>query len=147
LKMLNYSVQVVIVARGTNTEFRREDVNITMRKAQEPYAWPPRCKLNIYTKDRNRYLSLIFSSRDRLFDLADTLMPFWPYKSRTVYFGLSANSAQWTIWAEYHLREIEERIKYDFRVDNYCVSIKRITSSSELPCSEEFLWKLTIRKK
>ena len=35
LKMLNYYVQVATAARGRNTKFRKEDVNIMARMALE----------------------------------------------------------------------------------------------------------------
>ena len=108
---------------------------------KDEFAWPPKCCLNFY----NGWHKLLFSSTDRLFDLSDNLMLTWPYKSRTIYLGLSTKSAQWSVWNEKNLSAIEWRIRHDLWFDGDSVTIKRITSGLKVQCKEEYLWRLKIR--
>jgi hypothetical protein len=79
-------------------------------------------------------------------DLADNITPDAPRKTKTLYFGLSTGSKLWTTWDDSNLRSIEWRIRYDLGFDGYHVAIKRLTKRKNIPCTEEFLWKLIIRE-
>ena len=102
--------------------------------------WPPRSELAFYDGDR----VLLFTSRERLFDLSDGLMTF--DGSRTIYMGVSARSTRWHQWDDENLRKIEATIRYDLSFDGYRVSIKRFGDVGS-ECSEEFVWRLKIRER
>jgi hypothetical protein len=103
-------------------------VNMAIKKAQEAFAWPPRCRLNFYVP-YGRGLSLAISSTDRSCDLADTIDELiGQYKSRTIYFGLSGSSKKWVYWHEANLQNIEKLINYDLTFDGeFKVLIERDT--------------------
>jgi hypothetical protein len=120
---------------------------MAIKKAQKVLSWPPRCRLNFYVP-YGRGLSLDESSTDRSCDLGDiTDMLMGNYKSRTIYFGLSGRSKKWLAWDEACLQNIEKLIKYDLTFDGeFRVLIARDTIDENLPCTEEFIWKLNIRR-
>jgi hypothetical protein len=117
-------------------------------KAQEVYSWPPLSKLNFYKQPPK----LILSSEDRMLDLADRLAYNVSFKEdTTVYLGLTTISHLWEAWTEENLRKVEELIKYDLGFDGFNVEIERITDvicpytkKQDIPCNEEFVWKLNI---
>jgi|SRR5208283_434313 len=116
-----------------------------LTKEEEQYAWPPKSRLNFYSRDTCGCLFFELTSSYRLFDLSDNITPEGPQKSRTVYFGISTKSALWSTWDDSNLQKIEWLIRYDLQFDGYRVAIKRVTTRMDLPCTEEFLWKLIIR--
>ena len=117
----------------------------------EYFAWPPFSRLNFYRNSPIKIKStksqqLIFSSEDRMLDLADNLMR--NVDSAEIYFGLVTFSHLWEDWTEKNVQRIEELIKYDLEFDGYNVAIQRITNVSrsrgDTPCHSEFVWKLNI---
>lgn len=120
---------------------------MTMRKSQVPFAWPPRCHLNFYVLEKDG-LRLYDSSTYRFFDLDDIVDEMlWGKKSGTIYFGLSGNSKKWPTWDEHRLQHMEWLIDYDLTFDReFRVKITRETEDQNLPCTEEFLWKLMIKR-
>ena len=115
-----------------------------LTKAQEQYAWPPRCHLRFYRKDGSGGYVLWLESRSRLFDLADNVTPDHPYRTRTVYFGVTARGNKWRMWNVSNVEKVEWRIRYDLRFDGHPVSIRRLTPVDDRPCSKEFLWRLVV---
>ena len=117
-------------------------------KKQEPYAWPPLTKLNLYSEPPN----LILSSVNRMLDLSDILRDrVENNESTTVYFGLTTFSHKWKSWSEKNLRTIEKAIRYDLGFDGFNVNIERFTciidsgdKRKNLPCDTQFVWKLEI---
>lgn len=105
----------------------------------ETFKWPARGRLVFY----RRRTVFLFSASDRMYDLSDGLMVFWPHTSRTVYMGVSTKSPHWRQWNEENLKKIESLIRYDLNFDGYRVHIMRLTRGKPM-CSEEFLWKLQI---
>lgn len=108
---------------------------------QNPDLWPLKSVLSFY-KARTR---LLWSSKDRKLDLADSLMGSWTMASRTVYFGIAVNNAEWRFWDEQNVAHIEKLIDRDLSFDAYRVRMTRLTQQMDLQCSNEFLWKLVIR--
>lgn len=102
---------------------------------------PPASLITVYDTKGNALLS----SRDRIFDLSDNLMLFWPKKSRTVYIGLATKSKRWSVWDEASLIDIEKRYRDDLAFEDYRVIITRDSAEEFAPCSAEFRWKLNIR--
>ncbi len=122
-----------------------------IRKTLEIFGWPPRCLLNFYVPEKNS-LWLYESSTYRLCDIDDIVSRIiGNRRSGTIYFGLSAKSKKWPNWTEDRLQRIEELIRYDLCDLELCcdgrfsVAIERSTTVPNLPCTEEFLWKLKIR--
>jgi hypothetical protein len=117
-------------------------------KGQENFLWPPFSKLNFYRNPP----TLIFSSEDRKLDLADSLTGNVNFENKvTIYFGLTTISHIWEAWTEANLEKVEEQIKYDIEFDGFDVEIERATDAicpytkkQDIPCRNEFLWKLTI---
>ena len=106
-------------------------------------AWPPFCRMNFYSGHPN----LVFSSEDRMLDLADTLPYNMPNSGRTVYLGLSTICHEWKTWNNVNLRKIEKHIKYDLGFDGYKVKLTRISKTDpkwKKCCSQEFIWELDI---
>lgn len=89
----------------------------------------------------------LHSSSARKLDLADTLMLSWHFSSRTVYFGLVTADPHFVRWDNDTLASMEKMIRYDLGFDGYAVSIKRISQDINMPCTEEFRWKLVIRSR
>lgn len=118
---------------------------MTIKKKQEPFAWPPRCLLNFYVTERHCVI-LSHSSTYRMVDIDDIIRQMIG-KSGTIYFGLSCKSKRWPIWDEERLQHIEWLISYDIEFDGeFRVSIKRDTTVLNSPCTEEYLWKLFIKR-
>ncbi|CAN7366956.1 hypothetical protein [Massilia sp. LjRoot122] len=117
---------------------------------QEPHAWPELGRLSFYQAPPE----LVFESSHRLLDLASHLG--WSIKGDepiTVYMGVSSISHKWPEWNEERLRKIEGLIKDDFAEDGYKVQVQRHTPAVDphtkkknRPCSDEFVWKLTIKE-
>lgn len=106
----------------------------------EELRWPPKCQMFFRSGRGN----LFFDSTDRDLDLSDSLMLHWQGVSRTVYLGLTTASKEWKVWNIENVEKIEDLIRYDLNFDGYYVNIKRV-GRLELPCTNEFTWKLLIR--
>jgi hypothetical protein len=113
----------------------------------EEFSWPELCQLNFYSDAPQPRLS----TTDRTFDLADNLTGTMSGGVRTVYMGVSSISQNWPEWSEARLRVVEDQIKYDLKFDGYGVKVQRHTPAvdprtrkKDRPCSDEFVWKLTI---
>jgi len=104
------------------------------------YRWPSRSR--IFIRELNGIL--ISESCDRELDLADTIMLTFHEDSRKVLFAIKTSSPKWVRWDSENLSRIEERIKYDLRFDGFSVRIYR-ASKPLTHCSEEFVWKLSIK--
>ena len=112
-------------------------------KVSDAYSWPAWSTLT-FTNKRGKVL---FQSKNRHLDLADSLMMDCQQHSLTVYMGLSTKSPNWTTWIDKSLREIERRIRYDLEFDLYAVTMSRMTpiTRPRSRCRTEFQWKLHIR--
>jgi len=108
----------------------------------DDYFWPPRVLIRIYGRGGN----IVDKSRDRLFDISDSIMLNWPHHSRTVQLGFVTRSARWVAWNEEALTKIEELIRYDLGFDGYRATLKRL-SMPGTPCAEEFRWSLLVRER
>lgn len=106
----------------------------------EEFKWPPTSRISL----KNGKGKELFASCDRDLDLSDTLMLRWKFVSRTVYFGLRTFSKKWKSWDEENIKKVEWLIRYDLNFDAYSVSVKRL-GDVNVPCENEFLWKLVIR--
>ena len=106
--------------------------------------WPPFCKLNFYYERPN----LIFSTEDRMLDLADSLTQSMSDEGRTVYLGLSTISHEWKTWTNNNLKKIEKTITDDLKYDGLTVKLERISKIERHKmnenCNVEFVWKLDI---
>jgi hypothetical protein len=114
---------------------------------QEPHAWPELGRLKFYREPPD----LVFSSSHRLLDVADNLGWRMDGNPITVYMGVSSISQKWPEWNEERLRQIESLVKEDLTHDGYRVKVQRHTPAvqadtkkKDRPCSDEFIWKLTI---
>lgn len=102
--------------------------------------WPARPVLTLYGKDG----ACLHRSRAASFDLADTIGPLYLRGMRSVLLGLRSNSAVSLRWTEDRLLLQESNIRYDLSNNGFRTRIARIKGQG-LSCSEEALWKLTIR--
>ncbi|MGV8891637.1 MAG: hypothetical protein ACOH2K_01525 [Burkholderiaceae bacterium] len=117
---------------------------------QHPHAKPEFSQLTVY-RDLPR---VMFSTTDRMEDLADRLGHHVDENGLTVYLGLSTLSHKWPTWTNDRLKSIEQQIRYDLGFDGYKVKIERHTRTIMNPKaiekhwlgSDEFLWKLTIHE-
>ena len=107
------------------------------------YLWPKGSILRFYRESGE----LGFSTRRRKTDLFDTLTLDWPKRHRTVVLGLTCPQHSYSHWGEELLDFAEGRIRYDFEWEGCKVKLSRITASmgsKDLPCNQEFRWKLSI---
>lgn len=107
-------------------------------KARICVKFPP--KVTIYIYDEN--MVFIEESRDRKYDLHDSLMQAWAYDNRIVHVGVDTLSKSWIKWDEDSIKCIEDLINYDLHFDGNEVVISRITDRIGQPCSQEFVWRL-----
>lgn len=105
------------------------------------HSWPPRPLFCFY----DGWGRLLFSRKNARLDMADTLMLWWPRRSRVVTVGIASSGTSWPTWTEERLQHVENFIRYDLAFDGYTVSIERLTNRRWQPCSREFRWKLRIR--
>lgn len=106
---------------------------------EERYVWPAWPTVRILTGHKKE----IVISKDRRFDLVDSLMTFRPGQ-RTFLFCLSTRSRKWARWNDRTLKEIEWRIRYDLNFDGYSATVKRVAGEG-LPCTGEAVWKVVAR--
>ncbi|HOY87242.1 MAG TPA: hypothetical protein PL131_12945 [Methylotenera sp.] len=107
-----------------------------------PKLWPSKSRLAFY----NGWGRCLIESKYRRLDLSDTIMLNCKKASRTIYMGIFIESPKWQTWSEDEVIAIENLVRYDLGFDAYSVSIKRM-AEIDIPCSNEFRWKLLIRAK
>jgi hypothetical protein len=88
---------------------------------------------------------LIFRTRSKNFDLADTTGNWFDGGTLLLCFGIRCRDQTSDIWSEDRLRAQESNIRYDLSSDGFEVWIERL-KGIELNCNEEALWQLHIDK-
>lgn len=82
------------------------------------------------------------TSKNRKYDLNDELFQTW--RNRTIYLEVQVNNKNWGVWDTEALKWIEKRIRWDLKFDGNHFSLRRYTRRRGHPCSEGFVWKLTV---
>lgn len=120
----------------------------TVTAKQEKHAWPELGELTVYYEPPKRAIS----SRERMFDLVDSVGSVFDDGGTTLYIGVRSESPKWFEWNDEHLTHVENQIKYDFNFDGYKVKVQRHSTIFAYPnskvrklCVSEMVWKVTVR--